>query len=103
MAGPEYDDIMRAAVDSILLVAARRTIDTRLIAVDFDLGHGPGPHAIHALTICVRHKPIAVTDDFIPHDWLPATTAFMDARFARLVDALLADLRARALVAGVFL
>ena len=100
---PGYDDVMRAAVESVLLVAARSPIDTTLIAVTFDAGRGPGPHESHTLTISVRETSIAVSDHAIPHDWLPSSTGFIDSRFAKLIGARLADLTAKAQAAGVYL
>ena len=102
-AAQQYELVMRDAREDIFLVAVRRAIDTRLIAVEFDAGRGPGPHAEHTLTISVRDSPITVTADAIPHDWLPVSTGFIDTRFSRLVGGLLADLVKKALETGRFL
>ena len=98
-----YDLAMRDAKDNIFLVAVRRGMDTRLIAVEFDAGRGPGPHQEHTLTISVRDSNIAVTSYGIPHEWLPVSTGFIDTRFSKLVDSLLADLEKKALDTGRFL
>jgi hypothetical protein len=60
MADSHYQLVMRDAREEVLLVAARRAIDTRLIAVEFDDGRGPGPHEEHSLTISVGDLDLAV-------------------------------------------
>ena len=102
-AAERYDVVMRDAKEDIFLVAVRRAIDTRLIAVEFDAGRGAGPHEEHTLTISVRDSPIAVTAGAIPHDWLPISTGFIDTRFSKLVGGLLSDLNEKAQKAGLFL
>ena len=102
-ADEKYDLIMRDASEHIFLVAVRRAIDTRLIAIEFDAGRGPGPHQEHVLTISVRDSDIAITADGIPHEWLPVSTGFIDIRFSRLVDAVLTDLQKKALETSRFL
>jgi hypothetical protein len=98
-----YEMVMRDARENVFLVAARRTIDTRLLAVEFDAGSVSGQHEEHTLTISVRDAPIAVTADAIPHEWLPANTDFIDTRFSRLVGGLLAELVRKAQEKGLFL
>ena len=88
----QYDRVMRDARENVFLVAARRTIDTRLLTVEFDAGDDSGPRDEHSLKISVRDVPIEVTADAIPHEWLPAHTDYIDTRFSRLVGGLLAEL-----------
>ena len=84
-------------------MAARRAIDTRYIAVEFDAGRGPGPHEEHSLTISVRDSDLVVHALGIPHEWLPVHTGLIDTRFSRLVGGLLNDLVRRAQAAGRFI
>ena len=56
----DYELAMRDAKEAVFLVAARRAIDTRFIAGEFDAGSGPGPHEKHILKILLRDAPIAV-------------------------------------------
>ena len=98
-----YDIVMRDAKETVFLVAARRTIDTRLIAVEFDAGEVSVPCQEHTLTISVRGTPVVVTADAIPHEWLPANTDFIDTRFSRLVGGLLTELVRKAHEKGVIL
>jgi len=95
-----YDSVMRDAKENIFLVAARRSLDTRLIAVELDAGRGPGPHEEHTLTISLRGSPITVTAYGIPHEWLPTSTDFIDTRLSRLAGGLLGDLIKKAHEAG---
>jgi hypothetical protein len=95
-----YDRVMHDAKENIFLVAARRSIDTRLITVEFDADRGPGPHEEHTLTISLRDSPIAVTAYGIPHEWLPISTDFIDTRLSRLAGGLLMDLVGKAQKAG---
>jgi len=100
----QYEAVMRGAREDICLVAVRRAIDTCRIKVEFDVGRGPGPHALHTLTISAPDiADLTVTKDNIPHDWLPVSTGFIDTRFSRLVEALLGELTEKAQRAGVFL
>ena len=103
MAESHYQLVMRDAGEEILLVAARRAIDTRSIVAVFDAGRGPGPHAEHTLTISVRDTGLSVSSYGIPHEWLPVHTGSIDTRFSRLVGGLLGDLVAKAQKAGLFL
>jgi hypothetical protein len=99
-----YEFVMRDATDNVLLVAVRRAIDTRLLNIEFDAGRGPGPHALHVLTISVRDDTaISVVAEGIDHDWLPISTGFIDTRFSRIVSVLLADLVKKAQQAGRFI
>src|SRR3954465_8557349 len=98
-----YEVVMRDAREDIFLVAARRAIDIRRIKIEFDVGRGPGPHALHTLTISAPDVDLMTTKEDIPHDWLPVSTGFIDTRFSRLVEALLGELTDKAQRAGVFL
>jgi hypothetical protein len=99
-----YELVLRDAKEDIFLVAVRRAIDTRRIKVEFDLNRGPGPHALHTLTISAPDiADLTVTKQDIPHDWLPVSTGFIDTRFSRLVEALLGELTDKAQRVGVFL
>ena len=97
-----YQVVMRDAREDVYLVATRRAIDTRSIAVEFDAGRGPGPHDEHSLTISVRDSDLAVHALGIPHEWLPVSTGFIDTRFSRLTAGLLEDLIKKAARAGRF-
>ena len=99
----QYDIVMRDAKENVFLVAARRTIDTRLLTVEFDVGADSGPRDEPMLKISVRDAPIAVTADAIPHEWLPAHTDYIDTRFSRLVGGLLAELVKKAQEQGIAL
>lgn len=103
MTDSAYQLAMRDAREEINLVATRRAIDSRSIAVEFDAGRGPGPHAEHSLTISVRGLDLAVHALGIPHEWLPVSTGFIDARFSELVAGLLGDLIKKAAKAGRFI
>ncbi len=99
----QYELVMRDAKDNVFLVAVRQAIDTRLLAVEFDAGRGPGPHSEHTLTISVRDSALFVTAEGIAHEWLPIATGFIDTRFSKLVGTLLSDLVGKAQAAGRFL
>lgn len=94
---------MRDAREEVLLVAARRAIDTRHIAVEFDTDRGPGPHEEHSLAISVRDSDLVVHALGIPHEWLPVHTGMIDTRFSRLVGGLLTELVKKAQTAGRFI
>lgn len=94
---------MRNAKENIYLVATRRAIDTRSIAVEFDAGRGPGPHDEHSLTLSIRESDLAVHALGIPHEWLPVSTGFIDTRFSSLVTRLLEELIKKAARAGRFI
>ena len=92
---------MRDATENVFLVAARQSIDTRRIAVEFDVGRGPGPHSEHTLTVSIPDSPLSVISYGIPHEWLPLHTNFVDTRLSRLVGGLLMDLVEKVREAGL--
>jgi hypothetical protein len=98
-----YETVMRDATEDIYLVPSRQAADTRLIVVEFDAGREPGFHAEHTLNISVRDSDLSVSAFGIPHEWLPASTGFIDTRFFRLVAGLLAELVKQAQEAGRFI
>ena len=87
-----YERVMRDAKENVFLVAARQSIDTRRITVEFDAGRGPGPYSEHTLTVSIPGSPLSVVSYGIPHEWLPLYTNFVDTRLSRLVGGLLMDL-----------
>jgi hypothetical protein len=96
-----YSTVMNDAVEHVYIHALRQSLDTRVLAVEFDVGRDPGPHLQHTLTISLRSAPISVTGQDIPHEWLSAGTGFIDSRFSRSVAALLQELNKKALEAGL--
>src|SRR3954469_6229887 len=98
-----YETIMHDAVEHVYIYALRHSMDTRVLAVEFDAGRGPGPHAGHTLTISLRASPISVSAPDIPHDWLSAGTGYIDTRLSKSVAALLSDLEKKAKQAGLFI
>jgi hypothetical protein len=98
-----YEQVLSDAVETVLIVAVRHGIDTRLLVVEFDAGRGSGPHQEHTLTISVRDFPIAVTADGIPHAWLSIGTGYIDMRFSKRVTLLLHELDKKAQAAGRFI
>jgi hypothetical protein len=98
-----YEEVLRDALEYVFVVAVRQAMDTRLLAVEFDVGRGPGPHEEHTLTIVVRDSAIAVTAHGIPHEWISMGTGYIDTRFAKRIAALLAELDNKARQAGRFI
>jgi hypothetical protein len=98
-----YDTIMHDAVEHVYIYALRHSMDTRVLAVEFDVGRGPGPHSEHTLTISLRASPISVAASDIPHDWLSAGTGYIDTRLSKSVAALLLELQKKAKQAGLFI
>ena len=96
-----YSTVMNDAVEHVFIQALRQAMDTRVLAVEFDVGRDPGPHSQHSLTIRLRNTPISVTAQDIPHDWLSAGTGFIDSRFSKSVAALLQELNKVASKAGL--
>jgi len=92
----QYESVMRDAKETVLIVAARRGINTNLIDIEIDAGLGPGQHQQHVLVISVRGAPMCVIDRNIAHNWLAHGTGFIHDRFATLVAALLSKLMADA-------
>ena len=95
-----YAQVMRRAKDVVDVVAARHTIDTRRLKVEFDMNSGPAPHEQHTLTISVRDSGVAVSAGEIPHEWLSGDTGFVDTRFSKLVSKLLIELHKEAKKGG---
>ncbi len=98
-----YETIMSDAKEHVFIYALRHAMDTRLLAVEFDVGRGPGPHEQHTLTISHREAPICVTAEGIPHHWLYAGTGYIDTRFSSSVAALLQKLNAKCQQAGLII
>jgi hypothetical protein len=98
-----YETIMHDAVEHVYIYALRHSMDTRVLAVEFDAGRGPGPHSGHTLTISLRASPVSVTASDIPHDWLSAGTGYIDARLSKSVAALLTELQKKAKQAGLII
>ena len=92
---------MHDAVEHVFIYALRHAMDTRKLGVEFDVGRGPGPHALHTLTISLRDTPISAAAQAIPHDWLSAGTGYIDTRFSKSVAALLQELTTAARKAGL--
>jgi hypothetical protein len=92
---------MNDAVEHVFIYALRQAMDTRLLGVEFDVGHGAGPHSLHTLTIRLRDSPISATANDIPHEWLSAGTGFIDSRFSKSVADLLEELNKLARQAGL--
>ena len=99
----QYEAVISDAKETVLIIAARRGIDTRLIDVEIDAGLGPGEHKVHVLVISVRGAPLSVRDRNIAHEWLPAGTAFINDRFSKIVAKLLSDLISQAQNVGMML
>ena len=95
-----YAQVLRRAKDVVDVVAARHTLDTRRLKVEFDVNEGPGPHEQHTLTISVRDSAVAVSAREIPHNWLSVNTGFVDTRFSKLVSNHLIELHKEAKKAG---
>src|SRR3954463_8809651 len=91
-----YESVMRDAKETVLIIAARRGIDTNLIDVEIDAGLGPGPHQQHVLVISVRGAPLCVIDRNIAHHWLADGTGCIQDSFSMLVAAVLSRLTADA-------
>ena len=96
----QYAQVMRRAKDVVDVVAARHTIDTRRLKIEFDVNGGPAPHEQHTLTMSLRDSTVAVSAGQIPHDWLSVDTGFVDTRFSKLVSNLLIELHKEAKKAG---
>jgi hypothetical protein len=96
-----YATVMNDAVEHIFIYALRHAMDTRVLAVEFDVGRGAGPQSQHTLTISLRGSPISVSAQAIPHDWLSAGTGYIDTRFSKSVAALLQELSKKAQAAGL--
>ena len=94
---------MADAVEHVHVYAVRHAIDTRLLAVEFDVGRGPGPHPEHTLTISVRDSQISVTGQNIPHEWLSMGTGYIDTRFSKMIAGLLQELDKKAQKEGRFI
>src|SRR4051812_13475351 len=73
----QYESVMRDAKETVLIVAARRGINTNLIDIEIDAGLGPGQHQQHVLVISVRGAPMCVIDRNIAHNWLAHGTGFI--------------------------
>ena len=99
----QYDQVLRAAVEDVFVVAVRRGLDISQLAAEFDAGRGPGLHQEHTLTISVRDSSLAVTADGVLHEWLSTGTGYIDSRFSRQIGALLSDLEMKAQREGRFI
>lgn len=99
----QYDQVLRAAVEDVFVVAVRRGLDISQLAAEFDAGRGPGLHQEHTLTISVRDTSLAVTADRVLHEWLSTGTGYIDSRFSRQIGALLSDLEMKAQREGRFI
>lgn len=99
----QYDQVLRAAVEDVFVVAVRRGLDISQLAAEFDAGRGPGLHQEHTLTISVRDTSLAVTADGVFHEWLSTGTGYIDSRFSRQIGALLSDLEMKAQREGRFI
>jgi hypothetical protein len=98
-----YEQVMSDAVEHVFVYAVRHAIDTRLLAAEFDVGRGPGPHLQHTLTITVRDSAISVMGKDIPHEWLSMGTGYIDTRFSKLIAGLLQELDKKAQKEGRFI
>jgi hypothetical protein len=98
-----YETIMHDAVEHVYIYALRHSMDSRVLAVEFDAGRGPGPHSEHTLTISLRASPISVVASDIPHDWLSAGTGYIDTRLSKTVGTLLSELQKKAKQAGLLI
>ena len=99
----QYARVMLGAREDVYVVATRRSLNTKSIAVQFDAGRGPGPHAEHVLTISLRDNDgVSVETSGIPHEWIATLgTGYIDTRFVKCVAVLLAKLEKKAAEAGI--
>jgi hypothetical protein len=99
----QYARVMLGAREDVYVVATRRSLNIKSIAVHFDSGRGPGPHAEHVLTISLHeNEQVSVETSGIPHEWIATLgTGYIDARFVKCVAVLLAKLEKKAAEAGI--
>jgi hypothetical protein len=98
-----YEQVLSDAIEHVFIAAVRNAMDTRLLAAEFDAGRGPGPHAVHTLTVSLRDADISVSAHDIPHEWLSMGTGYIDTRFSKRIAALLQELNNKAQLAGRFI
>jgi hypothetical protein len=85
-----YARVLDGAREDVLVIAARRGLPPESIAVGFDIGRDPGPHADHTLTISTLDNRLSMEERGIPHQWMATKgTGYIDVRFVRRVAALL--------------
>jgi len=77
-----YGQVLNDAIEHVFIAAVRNAMDTRLLAARFDIGRGPGPHAVHTLAGAIRDTDIPVSAQDIPHEWLSMGTGCIDTRFS---------------------
>ena len=98
----QYARVMEGAREDVYVVAARRSLDTDSISVQFDRGRGSGPHQEHVLAISTRDSAVSVERSGIPHEWIATLgTGYIDTRFVKCVAVLLAKLEKKAAEAGI--
>ena len=96
----QYDEALSRAVEDIAIIATRYGINSRNLAIGFDVGRKPARYNEHTITISIRNSDLSVTADGIPHHWLGVATGFVDTRLSRRIGPLLLQLQNQAEAAG---